>query len=114
MTPRHPRTAWPRLATALAACALAAGCGTPSQGRFDTQSATPSPRCLQHQTQSPGTKYTAGDASDPTSVLEMMRFLTANGTKAYCDGRPATKTDVQWVQLYQKLGGDPAHVENPA
>ncbi|WP_267886062.1 hypothetical protein [Kitasatospora azatica] len=39
-----------------------------------------------------------------------MRFYTANGTKAYCDGRPATATDQQWTQLYRTLGGDPVHV----
>ncbi|MFE0462976.1 hypothetical protein ACFW1A_27350 [Kitasatospora sp. NPDC058965] len=99
------------LALAVALCSFAAGCGdSSSRGGFDAQPATPSPSCLPHQQQAPDTRYTGGTKSDPMSVLTMMRFYTANGTKAYCDGRPATATDRAWTELYRALGGDPSHV----
>jgi hypothetical protein len=95
---------------ALPFCLLATGCGGAGDGSFDAQSATPSPSCREHQRQEPGIRYTGRERSDPGSVLEMMRYYTANGTKAYCDGRPATATDRRWTALYRTLGGDPAHV----
>ncbi|WP_052707769.1 hypothetical protein [Streptomyces rubellomurinus] len=102
--------ALPALVVALTLCSLTTGCGGNENGSFDAHPATPSPSCLQHQQQEPGTRYTGGEKSDPTSVLTMMRFYTANGTKAYCDGKPATTTDLRWTQLYRALGGDPSHV----
>ncbi|MFF4345674.1 hypothetical protein ACFY00_37940 [Kitasatospora sp. NPDC001540] len=97
------------------AAALLTGCGGGgSDGSFDAQPGTPSPTCLQHQEQQPGSRYTGGERSDPTAVLEMMRFYTANGTKAYCDGRPPTDTDLRWMRLYTDLGGDAGHVAAPA
>jgi hypothetical protein len=89
---------------------LLAACGGAPDGSFDAQPGTPSPSCLPHQRQSPGVRYTGGQASDPRAVLEMMRFYTAHGTKVFCDGGPATATDRQWTGLYGRLGGDPGHV----
>ncbi|GAA1226644.1 hypothetical protein GCM10009665_16480 [Kitasatospora nipponensis] len=104
---RHYRT----LLVALALASLTTACGgSDDNGRFDAQSATPSPTCQQHQSRQPGTQYTGKEKSDPTSVLEMMRYYTANGIKPYCDGKPATATDQQWTQLYLALGGDPTHI----
>ncbi|GHE25831.1 hypothetical protein GCM10018781_77760 [Kitasatospora indigofera] len=97
----------------LLASPLLAACGGEPDGSFDAQPGTPSPSCLQHQAQDPGTKYTGGEKSDPRSVLEMMRFYTANGTKAFCDGKPPTDTDRRWTDLYAKLGGDASHVPQP-
>lgn len=108
-TARHHRVL-PALALAVSLASLTAACATDKNGRFDAQPATPSPTCQQHQGQQPGTRYTGGEKSDPTSILEMMHYYTANGTKAYCDGKPATATDKQWTQLYRILGGDPTHV----
>ncbi|MFD7734795.1 hypothetical protein ACFV6F_30990 [Kitasatospora phosalacinea] len=94
--------------------ALLTGCGGGrSDGSFDAQPGTPSPTCLQHQEQEPGGRYTGGQESDPTAVLEMMRFYTANGAKAYCDGRPPTDADLRWTRLYTDLGGDAGHVAAP-
>ncbi|MEU3495291.1 hypothetical protein [Kitasatospora cineracea] len=91
--------------------ALLTGCGGGKpDGSFDAQPGTPSPTCLQHQQQEPGGKYTSGQQSDPRAVLEMMRFYTANGTKAYCDGEPPTDTDRRWTELYTTLGGDASHL----
>ncbi|PYC76264.1 hypothetical protein C7C46_22560 [Streptomyces tateyamensis] len=109
LIPRH-RHALPTLVLAATLCGLTAGCGSSDDGSFDAQPATPSPTCLQHQQQAPGHRYTGGEESDPMSVLTMMRFYTANGTRAYCDGKPATATDRQWTQLYRTLGGDPTHL----
>ncbi|MFE6747325.1 hypothetical protein ACFVGM_15825 [Kitasatospora purpeofusca] len=96
----------------LAAAPLTA-CGTEPKGSFDAQPGTPSPSCIQHQSQDPGTEYTGREKSDPRAVLEMMRFYTANGTRAYCDGRPPTDTDRRWTELYAELGGDAGRVSPP-
>ncbi|QKW23173.1 hypothetical protein HUT16_32475 [Kitasatospora sp. NA04385] len=109
-----PRRTRPFLLLALTA-ALLTGCSSGTQnGSFDAQPGTPSPTCLQHQGQEPGSRYTGGEKSDPTAVLEMMRFYTANGTKAYCDGKPPTDTDLRWTRLYTDLGGGAGHVAAPA
>lgn len=63
-----------------------------------------------HQTKEPASRYTAGSRSDPRSVLELMHYFTANGTKTYCDGKPPTRTDHQWMDLYSKLGGALSHL----
>ncbi|MEV4613176.1 hypothetical protein AB0K43_11320 [Kitasatospora sp. NPDC049258] len=101
------------LSLILLAAPLLAACGAEPDGSFDARPGTPSPTCIQHQSQDPGAKYTGGEKSDPRSVLEMMRFYTANGTKAYCDGKPPTATDRRWTELYATLGGDPRHVAQP-
>lgn len=101
------------IAAALTAVALAAAlsaCSESSTGPLDAQTATPSPSCRVHQTRQPGGLYTAGTHADTISVLELMHYYTAHGTKAFCDGRPATDTDRRWTALYTKLGGAPAHV----
>ncbi|MEV4561584.1 hypothetical protein AB0K51_32015 [Kitasatospora sp. NPDC049285] len=104
----------PVLFLATVTAALLTGCGGPkADGSFDAQPGTPSPTCLQHQAQQPGSRYTGGQQSDPTAVLEMMRFYTANGTKAYCDGRPPADADLHWMRLYTDLGGDAGHVAPP-
>ncbi|WP_195911344.1 hypothetical protein [Streptomyces kaniharaensis] len=100
-------------AAALLGAVLLSGCSHPSDAGFDAQSATPSPTCLVHQTRDPGNRYTAGNSAAPRAVLEMMRYYTANGTKAYCDGQPPTGTDRHWTGLYTTLGGDPTHLGTP-
>ncbi|MFI5533972.1 hypothetical protein ACIA8O_36085 [Kitasatospora sp. NPDC051853] len=88
-------------------------CTADTDGRFDAHTATPSPTCIRHQSHDPGTDYTAGQQADPRAVLEMMRFYTANGTKAYCDNQPPTTTDQHWNDLYTQLGGDPHNLLKP-
>jgi hypothetical protein len=34
----------------------------------------------------------------------MLRYYTANGAKAFCDGKPSTGTDRRWTDLYTALG----------
>ncbi|BFV60697.1 hypothetical protein KCMC57_up58010 [Kitasatospora sp. CMC57] len=97
-----------RLTTAIGAAAILAACAGTADGSFDAQAATPSPSCLQHQKETPGTRYTGGEKSDPTAVLEMMRYYTSNSHQPYCDAKPDTDTDRAWHQLYTRLGGDPS------
>ncbi|WP_052443243.1 hypothetical protein [Streptacidiphilus neutrinimicus] len=96
-------------AALLAAAALLSGC-TATEGALNAQPDTPSPTCLVHQSKNPATRYTAGTSADTLSVLEMMRYYTANGTKPFCDGKPATATDRRWMELYMRLGGNPTHI----
>lgn len=113
MAPPRPARLLPLLCLIVPCLTLLAACGGGPDGSFDAQPGTPSPSCLPHQTQVPGVRYTGGQAADPRAVLEMMRFYTAHGTKAFCDGGPATATDREWISLYGRLGGDPSHVPLP-
>ncbi|MFB6888932.1 hypothetical protein ACFCX4_06405 [Kitasatospora sp. NPDC056327] len=114
---RRPATVTNRPARLLCLTLLSAqlltACSNDPDGRFDAQPATPTPSCLPHQTRNPGSAYTGGRRSDPAAVLEMMRFYTANRTKAYCDGQPASDRDRRWTSLYTELGGDARHVPRP-
>ncbi len=95
----------------LLAAALLSGCGgSAADGVLNTQSDTPSPTCLVHQSGDPAARYTAGEHADTLSMLELMRYYTANGTKAFCDGKPPTGTDLRWLALYTRLGGDRKNV----
>ncbi|MFJ6836395.1 hypothetical protein [Streptomyces sp. NPDC091209] len=92
------------VAALLGAIALS-GCGTSADGRLDVQANDPTPVCRVHQKQPPGNRYTAGAKADTRAVLQMLRYYTANGTKAFCDGKPSTGTDRRWTDLYTALGG---------
>jgi len=105
-----PRRPLLPLAALLGALALAvAGCSAPDDGLLDTQPGDPSPVCLVHQKQPPGSRYTAGKQADPQSVRELLRYYTANGTKGFCDGREPTGTDRRWTDLYRRLGAASRH-----
>ncbi|MFC9324280.1 hypothetical protein [Kitasatospora sp. NPDC057015] len=103
----------PALLAVLIAAAALGGCAASDEGALDTQAGTAAPDCLVHQAKSPGSRYTAGTGADTGAVLEMMRYYTANGTKGFCDGKPATATDRRWTDLYTTLGGDRAHLAAP-
>ncbi|MFD5520126.1 hypothetical protein [Streptomyces sp. NPDC127066] len=98
---RRPIT---HVAALLGAIALS-GCGASADGRLDVQANDPTPVCRVHQKQPPGSRYTAGTKADTGAVLQMLRYYTANGTKAFCDGKPSTSTDRRWTDLYTTLGG---------
>ncbi|MFJ1706579.1 hypothetical protein [Kitasatospora sp. NPDC088346] len=108
-----PHRTVPLAALLAVAVIVLSGCAGPDTGSLDAQRATPSPTCLVHQTKQPGDHYTSGTGADTRSILEMMRYYTANGGKAYCDGKPPTTTDRRWTDLYTDLGGDPGHVPGP-
>ena len=66
--------------------------------------------CLLHQTDPPTKEFMGGPSASPAVQLPFMAYLTANGTKAFCDGKPATDTDKKWAELYVKLTSQPALV----
>ncbi|WP_329561516.1 hypothetical protein [Kitasatospora sp. NBC_01266] len=105
MAPRHLSS----LAVLLAATVLS-GCAASHEGALNSQADTPSPTCLVHQAKEPAPRYRAGTSADTLSILELMHYYTANGTKAFCDGKPPTSTDRHWMDLYTGLGGDRGHV----
>ncbi|MFF3411920.1 hypothetical protein ACFYW8_38360 [Streptomyces sp. NPDC002742] len=92
------------VAALLGALALG-GCGASPDGRLDVQTNDPTLVCRVHQKQAPGSRYTAGAKADTGAVLQMLRYYTANGAKAFCDGKPSTGTDRRWTDLYTALGG---------
>ncbi|MGW0972026.1 hypothetical protein [Streptomyces sp. NPDC002516] len=91
--------------TALLGAVALGGCGVSADGRLDAQANDPTPVCRVHQKEPPGGRYTAGTKADTAAVLQMLRYYTANGAKAFCDGKPPTGTDRRWTDLYAELGG---------
>ncbi|MFJ4921664.1 hypothetical protein [Streptomyces sp. NPDC088725] len=89
----------------LAALALS-GCAPSPGGSLDAQPGTPSPTCRVHQRNEPAAKYSAGSRADTRAVLELLRYYTANGTKSFCDGKAASRTDRRWSDLYTRLVGE--------
>jgi hypothetical protein len=113
--------------TRVATCALAllvasgglSGCSSSSkapagpatfvtQEGFSVQAATQP--CLLHQADAPTREFMGGPSSSPAVQLPFMAYLTANGTKAFCDGKPATGTDKKWADLYVTLTNQPGKV----
>ena len=110
--PRSTRIAGYGAALILASAALA-GCSSAKapagpatfhvQDGFVVQAA--SQTCLLHQTDAPTKEFMGGPSASPSLQLPFMAYLTANGTKAFCDGKPATDTDKKWAALYVTLTG---------
>lgn len=106
----HIVMAGPALGVVAVLVALA-GCSSPpdpgpvfdDEGRQDVA-------CMAHQPEEPGARYTDREMRDSAEVLTMLRYYTANGTKPYCDGAPATETDRAWARTYLELGGTPEKV----
>jgi hypothetical protein len=48
--------------------------------------------CMTHQQHRPTSAYTGGQQASSELLLGMFAYYTANGTKAYCDGKPPTDT----------------------
>lgn len=105
-----------RLALRAVGCALIAAaslsaCGgssapPPTAAAFNTSA--PDPACMQHQgSPAPTMGQPAGDTAQ---ILGVLKYYTARGTQAFCDGRPASPTDLDWMRLYVRAGADPANV----
>ncbi len=77
---------------------------------FDDQGSQPQ-TCMTHQQRRPTAAYTAGNTAVSDVELPMLAYYTANGNKAYCDGRPPTATDRSWLTLYVHDGAEPVHVQ---
>ena len=117
--PSSARVAGLGVALSIAAAALS-GCSSttsaaPATGAkfqlppgFAVQAATQT--CLLHQTDAPTKEFMGGPSASLALQLPFMAYLTANGTKAFCDGKPATDTDKKWADLYVTLTNQPAKV----
>lgn len=106
------------LRSALAALALAglvglpatACSGAPDPGPVFDNEGGADVACMKHQPEAPGGRYTDPAQRDTAEVLTLMRYYTAHGAKAYCDGAPAGDADRQWGRAYLDLGGTPAKI----
>lgn len=81
---------------------VAGGCGS-SGGSFEAGAATAPLTCMRHQKNTPAKSF----ADDTARTFTLLRYYTANGSRPYCDHRPATGTDKAWARLYAKLSGNP-------
>lgn len=102
---------------ALTACGGSSGAparpsGSPAAAAtsFDDQGAGPI-SCMQHQRRQPTPAYQTKTASSSEALLRVLGYYTANGNKAYCDGKPPTAIDRQWLQLYVNSGAEPKNVQ---
>jgi hypothetical protein len=89
-------------ATVLLVTAAMAGCGGPEGGPvFDNEGGRPV-ECMAHQQEPPGSRYldTQSPEFDTADLFAVLRYYTANGTKPFCDGAPATDADRAWAELY--------------
>lgn len=64
---------------------------------------------MQHQAKAPAASDQASKASVGSS-LAVLRYYTAHGQETFCDGKPATATDLKWMRLYVAQGADGSHV----
>jgi hypothetical protein len=105
-----------RLLTALIAGAIIASLAACGGGKHAVASGTFNDQgnqvlsCMTHQTASPVTADRAGPAGDPSRVLTYLHYYTVNGNKPYCDGKPATAADRQWLALYLAGGATRSHI----
>jgi len=111
LTATDRRLALRAVGCALIAVASLSGCGgssaaPPTAAAFDTSS--PDAACMQHQG---AAAPTAGQpAGDTAQTLGVLKYYTARGAQAFCDGHPASPTDLDWMRLYVRAGADPANV----
>jgi len=91
------------LLTALFVSACTANAPDPGP-RFDDEGIEVS--CMKHQALPPGTRYTDDTQRRTGETLALLRYYTANGAKAYCDGKGPTDVDRQWAEIYVRLGAE--------
>jgi hypothetical protein len=87
-----------------------ASAGAPSAGTFNQAAMNVSANCQQHQASQPSSTYTAGTNANTGKVLRMLRYYTAFGNTAFCDGKAPSAADVAWARLYVDLGADQKNV----
>ena len=96
-----------RLRTVLLTALFVSACtaNAPDPGpRFDDEGIEVS--CMKHQALPPGTRYTDDTQRRTGETLALLRYYTANGAKAYCDGKGPTDVDRQWAEIYVRLGAE--------
>jgi hypothetical protein len=94
------------LSAGLAACGGSKAAGTGSFNAQGNRTLT----CMAHQSATPAPRDRPGTTEDTESVLAYLHYYTANGDKPYCDGRPATSIDRQWLALYLAGGANRSHI----
>ncbi|MGH4023351.1 MAG: hypothetical protein ACRDRV_02070 [Pseudonocardiaceae bacterium] len=100
----------PALALALLGTTLAtSGCADDGGPVFNNEGGREL-RCMQHQPEPPGSRYTGAERRNTAELLAVLRYYTAYGDKPYCDGAPPTDADHAWAELYVQLGADRSHV----
>lgn len=100
------RSALPALVLVLLAVA---GCTDDGGPRFNGEGGR-DVRCLVHQPEPPGSRYTDPERRDTAEILMVLRYYTAHGRKPYCDGNGPTEADQAWIDLYLSQGADPGNV----
>lgn len=93
------------LAATLSGCSSGASASGVATG---FQTAGPA-GCMQHQKHQPTTADT-GDQMDTAHRLTVLKYYTARGDGAFCDGKGATASDLAWMRFYVAEGADPSHV----
>ena len=91
---------------------LLAGCtqGATAAGvKFDDEGLA-DVACMKHQPAPPAADYTDEDGGPTDEVLPVLRYYTAHGKKAYCDGTGPNDADKAWAAVYVDLGADKANV----
>ncbi|MCS7480545.1 hypothetical protein ACFFQW_21155 [Umezawaea endophytica] len=66
--------------------------------------------CMKHQPAPPAADYTDEDGGPTDEVLPVLRYYTAHGKKAFCDGTGPNEADKAWAAVYVDLGADKANV----
>lgn len=112
MTRMRATTGTALAVAALSACAVACtGSGNDKNSeRAPFEAAPTTATCQEHQRSRPGSEYTSPEEGDTAKVLNVLEHYTANGRKPYCDGKPATATDLAWARLYVDMGADAAYL----
>jgi hypothetical protein len=66
--------------------------------------------CMKHQPAPPSANYTDEDGGPTAEVLPVLRYYTAHGKKAFCDGAGPNEADKAWAAVYVDLGADKTNV----
>ncbi|MEO6089123.1 MAG: hypothetical protein ABIQ18_39020 [Umezawaea sp.] len=66
--------------------------------------------CMKHQPAPPSANYTNEDGGPIDEVLPVLRYYTAHGKKAFCDGAGPSDADKKWAAVYVDLGADKTNV----
>lgn len=85
--------------------AVVAACSGPTARSSSTFSAAAGTACMEHQRKPPSSNDHSSQ-QDVATRLTVLRYYTAHGLQAYCDGRPASKDDLSWMRLFVAQGAE--------
>lgn len=95
----------PRLCALLAACAVAGACSSPTTSSSSTFTSASGAACMDHQAKPPSGNDRSSH-QDVAARLTVLRYYTAHGLQAFCDGHPASKNDLAWMRLFVMQGAE--------